>query len=292
MRFDSINTTPERPPSRAWKTSEDLIDNLEEELGGASTDVARVRISYSHSAFPEAGSPGPASKVSNLRTRLETSAVATLKRHNSQSPWSLPSAIQPNPIFQLVLRHWGLDKATAAMQQMLTQKSIPGETARIDLAPESHTQRGISTSRNNTVADAIVPVRRGSLGKVTNSQVQLSACRSLSVLRPVAANDGRASTPSATFRRVEPERPSSELGPFSTRARQTSELRRRIRQYGANDVRSNGVPCKAEGSNRSQSSIARSSTTSNRQENIPIWKGFSRVKGKAESGFWDWSSWF
>ncbi|KFA51685.1 hypothetical protein S40293_02778 [Stachybotrys chartarum IBT 40293] len=85
--------------------SEELIEDLELELGDTRVEYMQIRVTYSHSAFPDHCSPGTSSGVSNIRTRMETTATATLKLYNELSPWSPRPAPAPHPLLELIERH-------------------------------------------------------------------------------------------------------------------------------------------------------------------------------------------
>lgn len=97
VRIDIKQTPKMRKsrPARARETSEDLIEDIAAELGDCEVGYAHVRLSYRHTAFPsmmdtEARSRG--SGVSSVQSRVDTVATASVKLHNSLSPWSPPPA--------------------------------------------------------------------------------------------------------------------------------------------------------------------------------------------------------
>ena len=99
------------------------MEDLEHHLSGTTTEYLRVRVTYRHSAFPQTQAPAraPATMamadgipplaqeggVANVQTTLQTTAVATVKRHDFASPWS-PHAYtppQPDELFEIVASH-------------------------------------------------------------------------------------------------------------------------------------------------------------------------------------------
>ena len=129
-----------------------------------------IRVSYSHSAFPDDCRSETMTGVSSIRSRMETVATATLKRHSTASPWSPRPTPAPNPLFQLIERHWGVDKAREAMQLILAQRSTPRKAALAGLAAYKKdslqslsTSAGTSQSLSSRIGQPSVPVRQASL---------------------------------------------------------------------------------------------------------------------------------
>lgn len=81
------------------------MEDLELELGDTRVEYMQIRVTYSHSAFPDHCPLGTSSGVSNIRTRMETTAMATLKLYNELSPWSPRPAPAPHPLLELIERH-------------------------------------------------------------------------------------------------------------------------------------------------------------------------------------------
>ncbi|KAI1877434.1 hypothetical protein JX265_003442 [Neoarthrinium moseri] len=86
---------PPRTARDAAQPADDLIADLEYQLGNVETELLAVRLSYCHSGFPQ--------------TRLQTTAVGTVRRHNVTSPWSPAPTPAPgcSPLFAIVASHWG-----------------------------------------------------------------------------------------------------------------------------------------------------------------------------------------
>ncbi|ROT40691.1 hypothetical protein SODALDRAFT_330432 [Sodiomyces alkalinus F11] len=108
------------------------MDDLEYHLGSSLVDYLHVRLTYTHSAFPAGAFPssfpwrkdgvsGSANAgFTNLQTRLETTATASLKRYNRRSPWSPRPPPRPmsNPLLDTVAAHWTPNRAAEAARQM------------------------------------------------------------------------------------------------------------------------------------------------------------------------------
>ncbi|KAK3307037.1 uncharacterized protein B0T15DRAFT_162491 [Chaetomium strumarium] len=92
---------------------DELIEDLERHLGGTTTEYLHVHVSYRHSSFPERHTQPMGTRhtpesdgVDFLRTMIQTTATATIKRHNSESPWSpQPQTPRPNPLFTIMASH-------------------------------------------------------------------------------------------------------------------------------------------------------------------------------------------
>ena len=127
----------------------------------------QISISYSHSGFPELSDPELSDGISSLQSRMRTTVSASLKWHNISSPWSPLSAPAPNSLFELLEQHWGVAKATEAMQQILVQRSTPRRPAntqsRRSLEPDY--EFGKINNPMGMVAPRI-PVRQTSLQQV------------------------------------------------------------------------------------------------------------------------------
>lgn len=74
--------------------SDDLIEDLEDQLGSAQCEYIIVSLIYQHSAFApgininDANSSG----VTRTQTKIRTAYTAAVNRHNAASPWSPPPA--------------------------------------------------------------------------------------------------------------------------------------------------------------------------------------------------------
>ena len=125
IRLPPVIPTPVHLRGHVRQSSDDLIQDLEYHLGATNTEYLLIRITYRHSGFPRQGAPPdgtargataapdkPADGTISLQTRMETTACAVIKRHNTTSPWSLRPVPQPGPpLFNIVASHWGLDSA-------------------------------------------------------------------------------------------------------------------------------------------------------------------------------------
>lgn len=149
--------------------SDDLIEDLEVELGNTQLEYMHIKISYSHSAFPRQTYTESVGGVSAIQSKVETTATATLKLRNTFSPWSPPPTPAPNPLFQLAKQHWGVGKITEVVQPILDHRSITAKATvptRICLK-SAMDDADILLSGNAVATVPVVPVRHASLQQET-----------------------------------------------------------------------------------------------------------------------------
>jgi hypothetical protein len=111
---------------RESSTSDEIMADLENHLGGAVTSYLTVRLTYKHSGFLNYN---PTSidwegGMSSHMTKLQTEASAFIKRHNLQSAWSprtsreLNGPLEVNPLIKLIEMHFPIDKARGAIRKL------------------------------------------------------------------------------------------------------------------------------------------------------------------------------
>ncbi|KAK3379947.1 hypothetical protein B0T24DRAFT_176105 [Lasiosphaeria ovina] len=110
VRLLSTSLSSYNTRGHARQSSDDLIKDLEYQLGSTTVEYLQVRVTYRHSGFPQQHGPPSlyntaVDRVVGVQTTMETTAVAVIKRHNSSSPWSPRSAPQPNPLFEIIASH-------------------------------------------------------------------------------------------------------------------------------------------------------------------------------------------
>ncbi|KAK3323488.1 hypothetical protein B0T19DRAFT_205929 [Cercophora scortea] len=175
------------PPARgghARQSSDDLIEDLEYQLGSTATEYLQVRITYRHSAFPQRGDDGSLAAdprrpaiassltnrrrtnnnntaddgVSSIQTVIVTTCRAAIKRHNALSPWSPRPAPQPNPLFEIIASHWGPDSASDVMHRILGSRSTPRKAANNLRPPAAAAAKSPpSAAARHTPARLIIP---------------------------------------------------------------------------------------------------------------------------------------
>ncbi len=116
--------------------SDELMEDLEYQLGSTLTEYLQVRVAYRHSGFPQHPTATLGRGVAGVCTTMETCATAIIKRHNSSSPWSPRPAPQPNPLFEIIASHWGPAAANDVMQRILASRSNPRKPAHLYWKPK------------------------------------------------------------------------------------------------------------------------------------------------------------
>lgn len=78
----------------------------------------KVKVTYSHSAFSDYFGHEILVGVAQRCTRLETTAVGALKRHNIRSAWSPPPAYSVDSIKSSMQKHWKADVVAEWLQRI------------------------------------------------------------------------------------------------------------------------------------------------------------------------------
>ncbi|KAL6896392.1 hypothetical protein GGI43DRAFT_424279 [Trichoderma evansii] len=114
-----------RQHKHSRQMSEELMEDLQLQLGDSFMDYMNIQVSYSHSAFPLRCAAAGATEVSTLQTKLVTTAEATIKQHNVLSPWSPHPTPTRDRLLSVIESHWGAQKASEIMKQILAQHPSP-----------------------------------------------------------------------------------------------------------------------------------------------------------------------
>jgi hypothetical protein len=167
LRFDT-GSAPlghlNRHQSHLRQRSDELIEDLELQLGTSQFPYMDIRVLYSHSAFPAQDCLEAVAGVVSVHSRMTTTAVASLKRQNDRSPWSPRLDSTPNILFPLIEAHWGVEKAQEAMRQMLAQRSTTRRPARpVSIMSLDRKARSSYSATEYNIHDSIIPYRRSSL---------------------------------------------------------------------------------------------------------------------------------
>lgn len=112
-------------------TSEDLMTELENDLGHTSTPFLTVRLTYRHSGFPQLRGISLSSQgLSSHSTSIRTEATAVINRHNPQSAWSprtsqtMDTPLLANPVIDLIETHLPPDQAREALGRLATERAF------------------------------------------------------------------------------------------------------------------------------------------------------------------------
>jgi hypothetical protein len=113
-----------RPLSHS-STSDQLLEDLELQLGSTSQEYMQIQLTYSHSGFPKRDvGRDPMDRDGGcveVRTTIETTVTALVMQQNSSSMWS-PSAAPPagSPLVDIVAKHWGPAAAKEMAKRIAT----------------------------------------------------------------------------------------------------------------------------------------------------------------------------
>lgn len=106
-------------------SSDQLIAELQTDLGDSITSYLTVRVAYKHSGFPDLINPVIDTEgLSSHSTQLQTDATAVIKRHNSQSAWSprtsqmMVDPLGTNPLVRLIERHFSPVRARETIKRL------------------------------------------------------------------------------------------------------------------------------------------------------------------------------
>ncbi|RYP32364.1 hypothetical protein DL767_005229 [Monosporascus sp. MG133] len=123
-----VDVDASKPPQASGKHKhepDDLIADLEFQLGSVKTEYIQVRLSYCHSGFPMLEDVSTTSGISSRRSRIETTAVGVVKRHNTTSIWSPRPTPASNALFPIIASHWGPGRAHDVMNKIMARRSSP-----------------------------------------------------------------------------------------------------------------------------------------------------------------------
>lgn len=84
--------------------SDDLMEDLENQLGSAQCEYLNINLTYRHSAFSSPAA-GIDSGMTKSQTKLRTTFTAAINRYNAASPWSPPPAPTPNRLMGIIAAH-------------------------------------------------------------------------------------------------------------------------------------------------------------------------------------------
>lgn len=113
--------------------SDELLEDLENQLGSAECEYLNINLVYRHSVFSSAtalpGSVTSSSGIINPDTKICTAFTAIITRYNAASPWSPPPAPTPNRLVGIIAAHWGMDAADNLLHSKMTpQRMTPRKT--------------------------------------------------------------------------------------------------------------------------------------------------------------------
>ncbi|RYP61211.1 hypothetical protein DL769_007805 [Monosporascus sp. CRB-8-3] len=167
-----VEVDASKPPQASGERKhepDDLIADLEFQLGSVRTEYIRVSLSYCHSGFPMLEDVSTMSGISSRQSRLETTAVGVVKRHSTTSIWSPRPTPASNALFPIIASHWGPGRAHNVMKKIMPQRSSPRRIPKSNSrsmtsvrGSENSLQTPVRTDKGVPVR---VPQRNASLGK-------------------------------------------------------------------------------------------------------------------------------
>ncbi|KAI0014368.1 hypothetical protein F4779DRAFT_612663 [Xylariaceae sp. FL0662B] len=161
-------------PGAVRRNSDDLIADLELQLGGIRTEYVQIGVKYSHSAFPALkDDSATVDGISTCQTRLETTATGVINRYNPASAWSPRPNSASNPLFAIVASHWGPARTNDVIERMMSLNSR--RTAKGTTTSDPSISRTEDTNRPSprpgTAPAVQVPQRQASLKRPSTEKV-------------------------------------------------------------------------------------------------------------------------
>ncbi|PTB45419.1 hypothetical protein M441DRAFT_130021 [Trichoderma asperellum CBS 433.97] len=267
-----------RQHKHSRQTSEELMEDLQLQLGDSIMEYMSIHVSYSHSAFPLQRAATGATEVFTLQTRLVTKAEATIKLHNVLSPWSPHPIPTRDRLFSVIESHWGPQKASEIMQQIVAQHPIPAPKLK-KIRSKGHEQK-LSEKHLNYSDLPTIPLRYMSLQEerptVLKSSPSLHSVRENRV-----SYDSGIGMKGASGREVsEARKCSKEENDISLRGRWSVSPDATLRVLTP-ALRNNSR------SHHNEVEDYKSNMGKNKKHGIA-----GDVKGKKDSGIWAWATWF
>ncbi|KAI2629433.1 hypothetical protein GGS21DRAFT_224975 [Xylaria nigripes] len=97
-----------QPVRSMAQRSDELIADIEKQLGAAMSTYLQVRLRYCHSGFAAPNCIAPIEGVANCETRLETTVNGIIDQHVLRSSLGLPRAgSSGSSVFGIVASYWG-----------------------------------------------------------------------------------------------------------------------------------------------------------------------------------------
>jgi hypothetical protein len=280
---DSDNSPSQGVHSR--QNSDELIEELEMQLGDSWMEYMHITVSYSHSAFPEFSLPETETKdgLCNMQSRHNTHATASLKQYNTPSLWSPQPVPSSSSLHRLVERHWGITRANQAIQEMISQRSTPKKT--VKACRMISFDRTIGLPRSTRVAASLVPLRQTSHQRERlRNDKQSDQSTLYTNQRTSSVSTAGSDCDSGGMKRYSSD--VLDCGSFDSQISQMnvhkdSVAKRNIRRRASSSGEKSRSASAASSldSQTGELSIARKSLT-------------HRFRDKKESGLWNWGTWF
>ncbi|KAI1738871.1 hypothetical protein F4680DRAFT_161668 [Xylaria scruposa] len=115
----------QNPHGTMIRKSDELIADLESELGLDHIKYLQVCLQYHHSGFSTSNNATPIDGTVDCQTRLKTTATGVIDKHALHSPWST-SHVEANKssLFDIVASYWGPLRANQIFPQKTHQAGV------------------------------------------------------------------------------------------------------------------------------------------------------------------------
>ena len=191
---------------RESSTSEEIMADLENHLGGAITSYLNVRLTYKHSGFLNytRAAVDLECGTSSHTTNLQTEASAFIKRHNLESAWSprtsreMNGPLEVNPLIKLIEMRLPSDKARDAIRRLADDREPIPNARRLQNSSDAARGTGntvkvsvgsyIAAHTDSTVS-AKLPTTQSDILQSTAAEAQTSEPSVRNVLKKAAEVD-------------------------------------------------------------------------------------------------------
>ncbi|KAI1105871.1 hypothetical protein F4804DRAFT_349748 [Jackrogersella minutella] len=293
--------TSKAQKSRVSKGGADnLLEDLELELGNVQAEYIHVRVHYCHSGFPAFGNTLTEDGMTSYQTRLETTATGIIKRHNPTSAWSPRHTPISNPLFIIIASHWGPARANEVMYRIMSNRFNP----RVMASRMSNSADGTETlikTPDRTGNVLPIPQRQASLARLSPEKVQDPARKIWTELRRTSSGNrpafhvSKANRLPAATTFVDVPHPGPVIRSESTRPGSKVEVQRQrelIRETAVHNRRSIGtdslkslVPSAAGSTPEGKENSASGSPS-------PLGKTEGHLEGRKREGRWSLGGWW
>ncbi|KAI0152377.1 hypothetical protein F4776DRAFT_26282 [Hypoxylon sp. NC0597] len=164
-----LGTSKAQKHSAAMREPDNLIADLEFELGNIQTEYVHVRVNYCHSGFPAFRNTLTEDGISAYQTRLETTATGVIKRLSPTSTWSPRPIPTSNPLFAIIASHWGPARANEVMGRIMPNRYNTRRIANSNGVNMAYAGRGEDTIKapDRTGTAPPIPQRQASLKRLS-----------------------------------------------------------------------------------------------------------------------------
>lgn len=257
--------------------SDELMADLETQLGDAQMQYIKIKVDYSHSAFSDYSGTEILAGISQRYTRMDTTVMASMKRHNVCSAWSpLPGSCR-DALRDIVARHWGQEKAAEYFNLMATPRKPVKSYSPIS----SLRLRPKETRAAQSSAPPTIPVRRTSLQREVVPQSKPATVLGKAGYEPVS----NTSRPTGARHQTSGVREHSSVIALGRRFRTASSETQQSRSASLGKRKSFATEILRSLTPRVPNVYTSSIHGSNGREE-------ESSRQEREQSFWGWTSWF